>query len=307
MKRGSGILMGISSLPCRFGIGTIGQGARDFVDKLQMSSQTYWQILPTSPTGFGDSPYQTFSTFAGNPYFIDFDDLFCEGLLPRDALDMCDDLFGSDPCSVDYYAQYIGKSQVLHRVYQCSAMRLADEIEAFQQRHTGWIHDYALYMALKSVYAMKPFYEWPEELIQRRCDALKAARSRLGEAISYHIFIQYLFFRQWDALHEYARGKGIHIIGDMPIYMAPDSVDAWMGCEILDKQGHVAGCPPDYFSETGQLWGNPLYDWDAIKKTDYDWWIKRIAHQISLCDYVRIDHFRAFESYYAIPADAKDA
>lgn len=307
MKRGSGILLGISSLPGRFGIGTLGQGAREFVDRLQMSAQTYWQVLPISPTGFGDSPYQTFSTFAGNPYFIDFDDLYYEGLLPRDALDMCDNLFTGDPCSVDYYAQYIGKSQVLHLAYLHSAARLTEQIEAFKKQHEGWIQDYALYMALKSENEMTPFHQWPEELAQRRCNALQAAMLRLEKEVHYHIFVQYLFFRQWDVLRKYANGKGISIIGDMPIYMAPDSADAWMGCDILDKQGRVAGCPPDYFSETGQLWGNPLYDWDILRKTGYAWWTKRIAHQISLCDYLRIDHFRAFESYYAIPADAKTA
>ena len=300
-------MLGISSLPGRFGIGTLGQGAREFVDRLQMSAQTYWQVLPTSPTGFGDSPYQTFSTFAGNHYFIDFEDLYNEGLLSRDALDMCDDLFGKDPSSVDYYAQYIGKSQVLHLAYHQSAASLADEIEAFKQRHAGWIKDYALYMALKSAYEMKPFHDWPEELIERRCEALQAAALRLEKEVDYHIFVQYLFFRQWGALRNYANEKGISIIGDMPIYMAQDSADAWMGRDILDKQGRVAGCPPDYFSETGQLWGNPLYDWDVLKKSGYEWWISRIDHQTSLYDYLRIDHFRAFESYYAIPADAKTA
>jgi 4-alpha-glucanotransferase len=162
-------------------------------------------------------------------------------------------------------------------------------------------------MALKSAYEMKPFYDWPEELIQRRKDALKTAALRLEKDIHYHIFVQYLFFRQWDALRKYANQKDINIIGDMPIYMAPDSADAWMGRDILNKQGRVAGCPPDYFSETGQLWGNPLYDWDVLKKTGYSWWIKRIAHHIALFDYLRIDHFRAFEAFYAIPADAKNA
>ncbi|MEN6507742.1 MAG: 4-alpha-glucanotransferase [Smithella sp.] len=307
MKRGSGILMGISSLPGRFGIGTLGAGAREFVDRLQASGQTYWQILPISPTGFGDSPYQTFSTFAGNPYFIDFDDLYQQGLLPREALDLCDRLFGSDPCAVDYYAQYTGKAQVLQIAYEHNADGLADEIEAFRTHHEDWIDDYALYMALKSVQGMKPFYEWPREIMQRQRDALKTAARSLEKEVHYQIFVQYLFFRQWEALHRYANERGIRMIGDMPIYMAPDSADAWKDRDFLDQQGRVAGCPPDYFSETGQLWGNPLYDWDALKKTDYAWWIMRIAHQISLCDYLRIDHFRAFESYYAIPADAKTA
>ena len=300
-------MLGISSLPGRFGIGTLGQGAREFVDSLQMSAQTYWQVLPNSPTGFGDSPYQTFSTFAGNPYFIDFDDLYREGLLPLDALNMCNDLFGNDPCVVDYYAQYIGKPKVLHLAYNQSAAGLADEIEAFKQLHASWIDDYALYMALKSAYEMKSFHDWPEELIERRSDALQAAALRLENDVNYHIFVQYLFFRQWNALRNYANGKGISIIGDMPIYMAPDSADTWVNSDILDKQGRVAGCPPDYFSETGQLWGNPIYDWDALKKSGYTWWIKRIAHHIALFDYLRIDHFRAFEAFYAIPGDAKNA
>ncbi|MGD0277790.1 MAG: 4-alpha-glucanotransferase [Smithella sp.] len=307
MKRGSGILLGISSLPGRFGIGTLGAGAREFVDRLQMSGQTYWQILPISPTGFGDSPYQTFSTFAGNPYFIDFDDLYLENLLPKDALDICQGLFGKDGSSVDYYAQYAGKPQILRLAYEYSAERLKADLELFKQRHAGWINDYALYMALKSIHEMKSFCHWPQELIARRDDVLKNAASRLEADINYHIFVQYLFFLQWDALRNYANGKGVSIIGDMPIYMAPDSADAWMGSDILDKQKKVAGCPPDYFSSTGQLWGNPLYDWEALKKTGYDWWIKRIAQQISLYDYLRIDHFRAFQAYYAIPADAKTA
>jgi 4-alpha-glucanotransferase len=307
MKRGSGILLGISSLPGPFGIGTLGQGARDFVDQLQRASQRYWQILPVSPTGFGDSPYQAFSTFAGNPYFIDFDDLYEEGLLPRNARMMCDGLFGNDPCAVDYYSQYIGKPQVLHLAFEHCAPHLTPEIEAFKRRHADWISDYALYMALKGVHAMKPFSEWPKGLAEREPAALLEARGRLEKTMDYHIFVQYLFFRQWEALHRYANEKGVSLIGDMPIYMAQDSADAWMNRDILDQEGRVAGCPPDYFSETGQLWGNPLYDWEALKKTGYAWWIRRIAHQASLCDFLRIDHFRAFESYYAIPASAKTA
>jgi 4-alpha-glucanotransferase len=307
MKRGSGILLGISALPGPFGIGTLGQGARDFVDNLQRASQRYWQILPTSPTGFGDSPYQAFSAFAGNPYFIDFDDLYDEGLLPRNAREMCDRLFGNDPCAVDYHAQYIGKPQVLHLAFEQCASRMVRETEAFKRRHADWISDYALYMALKGDHAMKPFYEWPKELAEREPEALLAASVRLEKTIDYHIFVQYLFFRQWETLRKYANEKGVSLIGDMPIYIAQDSADAWMCRDILDQQGRVAGCPPDYFSETGQLWGNPLYDWEALKKTGYAWWISRIAHQASLCDFLRIDHFRAFESYYAIPADAKTA
>lgn len=299
--------MGISSLPGRFGIGTLGEGARDFADRLRMSGQTYWQILPVSPTGFGDSPYQTFSTFAGNPYFIDFEDLYRDGLLPKSALDMCDGPFGNDPGSVDYYAQYIEKPRILRLAFQHSSERMAEETEAFRNRHSGWIDDYALYMALKCAHGMKSFREWPEDLRLRQKDTLQNAAVHLASDINFHIFVQYLFFRQWEALRGYANEKGISIIGDMPIYMAPDSADAWTGSGILDKQERVAGCPPDYFSATGQLWGNPLYDWEALRETGYDWWIRRIAHQISLYDYLRIDHFRAFEAYYAIPAGAQDA
>lgn len=299
--------MSISSLPGRFGIGTMGAGAREFVDRLQMSAQTYWQILPISPTGYGDSPYQTFSTFAGNPYFIDFDDLYYEDLLPKEALTMCENLFGGNPGEVDYYAQYTGKTKVLHLACQYSFSRLWEELEKFKQHHAGWINDYALYMAVKSTQDMKSFRDWPEELALRQDDALKKAALQLESEIDYHIFVQYLFFKQWNALKKYANARGVSIIGDVPIYMAPDSADAWMNPGILDKQKRVAGCPPDYFSQTGQLWGNPLYDWDELKKTGYDWWIRRMAHQISLYDYLRIDHFRGFEAYWAIPAADQNA
>lgn len=307
MKRGSGILLSISSLPGRFGIGTLGEGARKFVDWLGQSGQTYWQILPLAPTGFGDSPYQAFSAFAGNPYFIDLEDLYQEGLLPRETLDLCENLFAGDPDSVDYYAQYVGRHQVLQLAFRHGAGRLADDLRVFQKRHRFWIQDYALYMALKGEYEMKPFDQWPEALALRDPAALKEAAVRLKEQIDYHIFVQCLFFRQWDALKKYAGDRGISVTGDMPIYMAQDSADAWVGRDILDRQGRVAGCPPDYFSATGQLWGNPIYDWESLRETGYAWWIQRIAHQISLYDYLRIDHFRAFEAYWAVPADARTA
>ena len=307
MKRGSGILLAISSLPGRFGIGTLGEGARKFVDWLGQSGQAYWQILPISPTGFGDSPYQAFSAFAGNPYFIDLEDLHREGLLPRGALDLCESFFASDPDSVDYYAQYLGRPQVLSLAFRHGAGRLAAGLEAFRKRHQSWLGDYALYMALKGEYEMKPFDQWPEALALRYPAALKEAAARLKEQVDYHIFVQYLFFRQWDALRKYAGGRGIRIIGDMPIYMAPDSADAWVERDILDRGRRVAGCPPDYFSATGQLWGNPLYDWEKLKETGYEWWMRRITHQLSLYDDLRIDHFRGFEAYWAIPAGAKTA
>jgi 4-alpha-glucanotransferase len=307
MDRGSGILLGISSLPGPYGIGTMGQGARDFVDRLAESGQTYWQILPISPTGFGDSPYQSFSAFAGNPYFIDFMDLFEDSLLPAEGLDLCDALFDARGSAVDYRAQMDGKHKVLQLAYRSCGVRVEDEVWAFANRHAGWIMDYALFMALKNAYDLKPFWEWPEALANRDRDALNVATLRLKEQIGYHIFVQYLFFKQWEALREYARGRGIRIIGDMPIYIASDSADAWTGREMLDRQRCMAGCPPDYFSPTGQLWGNPVYDWDVLKKTGYAWWVRRVAHQISLFDYLRVDHFRGFESYYEIPEGSETA
>jgi len=220
---------------------------------------------------------------------------------------MCENLFGDNPGEVDYYAQYTNKTKVLHLACQYSYSRLWKELETFKQQHAGWINDYALYMAIKNTQEMKSFREWPEELALRQDDALKKDALQLESEIDYHIFVQYLFFRQWNALKKYANSKGVKIIGDVPIYMAADSADAWMRPDILDKQHRVAGCPPDYFSETGQLWGNPLYDWEELKKTGYDWWIRRIVHQISLYDYLRIDHFRGFEAYWAISANAQNA
>jgi len=307
MDRGSGILLGISSLPGPFGIGSMGQGARDFVDCLEKSGQTYWQILPISPTGFGDSPYQSFSAFAGNPYFIDFMDLFTDNLLPAEGLDLCDELFAQNSGSVDYSAQFNGKQKVLQMAYRYGGTRVRQEVDEFANKHADWITDYALYMALKNAYDLKPFWEWPDALAKRDREALNVAALRLKEQIDYHTFVQYLFFRQWEALRQYANERGVRIIGDMPIYIASDSADAWAGREMLDMRQSMAGCPPDYFSPTGQLWGNPVYDWDALKKTGYTWWIQRIAHQISLFDYLRIDHFRGFEAYYEIPAGSATA
>lgn len=308
MERGSGILLSISSLPGRFGIGTMGKGARDFIDRLAQSGQTYWQILPVTPTGFGDSPYQSFSAFAGNPYFIDFMDLFEAGFLPPEGLALCEEVFTQpDGDTVDYQKQFEFKHKVLQMAWGQSAARLEQEISAFAQKHAGWIKDYALFMALKSVYDLKPFWEWPAGLVNRDAQAVSEAAESLKDSIQYHIFVQYLFYKQWEPLRRYANERGIRIIGDMPIYIAADSADAWVSRDMLDKQSCIAGCPPDYFSPTGQLWGNPVYDWDALDKTGYAWWVRRVAHQTSLFDYLRIDHFRGFEAYYEIPEGSETA
>ena len=304
MKRGSGILLAISSLPD----GSASERWEKAHANLWIGSSKADSLLADSaypPTGFGDS-VSGVQRLAGNQHFIDLEDLHREGLLPRGALDLCESLFAGAPDSVDYYAQYLGRPQVLQLAFRHGAGRLAAGLEAFRKRHQSWLRDYALYMALKGEYEMKPFDQWPDALSLRDPAALKDAAARLKEQIDYHIFVQYIFYRQWDALRKYAGNKGIRIIGDMPIYMAPDSADAWVGRDILDREGRVAGCPPDYFSATGQLWGNPLYDWEKLKETGYEWWMRRITHQLSLYDDLRIDHFRGFEAYWAIPCRRED-
>ena len=306
MLRGNGILLGVSSLPGRYGIGTMGKEAREFLDLLSESAQKYWQILPLSPTGFGDSPYQSVSAFAGNPYYIDFEDLFEQGLLTRDEFNECEALFRTDGPDADYDMQYRSKGTILRKAF-ARARKDQDAIQDFQQANADWIHDYAQFMAIKATFGMKPFWEWPEELAGRDQEALSAVVRQLGEEIDYHVFVQYLFFKQWMDLKHYAEEKGIKIIGDMPIYISSDSADAWAHADILVDNGDMAGCPPDYFSRSGQLWGNPVYNWDELKSRDYDWWVARVAHHLKLFDYIRLDHFRGFESFYAIPCGSVTA
>ena len=307
MIRGNGILLGISSLPGDYGIGTIGKPARTFIDRLSDSGQKYWQILPVSPTGFGDSPYQSLSVFAGNPYYIDFDDLFSEGLLTEEELDACGSCFETNSGRADYYAQYLYKEKLLYRAYTHVDYHYMAEMKAFQNRNASWLDDYALYMAIKKQQGMAPFWKWPKELAGHREHALEETKNKLQDEINYYIFVQYVFFRQWTALKAYANEKGIRIIGDMPIYMANDSADAWAHADILDNKGDIAGCPPDYFSPTGQLWGNPVYDWDQLKQQGYCWWIDRVKNALELYDYIRLDHFRGFEAFYSIPAGSETA
>lgn len=307
MQRGSGILLAISSLPGSWGIGTLGRGARDFLDQLCEAGQRYWQVLPASPTGYGDSPYQAASVFAGNPYFIDFEELAADGLTDAGALPYIQKLLAADARFADYGLQFAHKPSLLREVFLQGGQRYAGEVAAFERDNAYWLGDYALYMALKSENAMKPFGEWPLPLAQREPRALTEAADRLAQEVRFHIFQQYVYHRQWGAVRRYARERGIAIIGDMPIYVAPDSADAWARPDLLDKQGRVAGCPPDYFCETGQLWGNPVYDWDALKAQGYEWWVQRVAHQMKLYDFIRVDHFRGFASFYAIPADEHTA
>lgn len=310
MKRGSGILMHISSLPGPYGIGTMGKQAYAFIDFLKRSGQRYWQILPLGPTSYGDSPYQSFSTFAGNPYFIDLDLLIEDGSLPPEV---CEGYaWGEDPASVDYALQFKNRFPVLRSAYQKDQSRYAEEILRFRNENAYWIENYALFMALKFENGLQSYQLWPDDLRMKEPAAISAAYIRLQDEIDFWIYLQYLFFKQWKNLKQYANQNGIQIIGDLPIYVAEDSADAWAYHEIfqLDERRMptaVAGCPPDYFAEKGQLWGNPLYNWDKLKETGYAWWIQRIRAILSMVDIARIDHFRAFDAYYSIPYGRKDA
>ncbi len=302
--RKSGILMHISSLPSRFGIGRMGRAAYDFVDFLKASETACWQILPLSPTSYGDSPYQSFSVYAGNPYFIDFIQLEEQGLLTHE--DYASLLWQRTGDSVDYELLYRNNITVLRRAFARFWEHPARGYSRFKTAQKGWLPEYALFMALKDAHDGAPWYEWEPELAQRQKKALEQARTDYKDEIELYCFIQYIFTQQWQALKAYANENSVEIIGDMPIYVAYDSADVWVSPKLfaLDENKRpveVAGCPPDPFSPTGQLWGNPLYDWEYHKKTGYAWWTKRLAYASRLYDVIRIDHFRGFESYYAIP------
>ena len=304
--RQQGILMPIASIPSPYGIGTFGEESYRFVDFLEKAGQTLWQILPLGPTGYGDSPYQSFSTFAGNPYFIDLELLIRDGLLTKEECDACD--FGADAGSIDYEKIYFQRFPLLRKAYErgFKSIKRRAEYAAFEEQNAHWLEDYALYMAVKDFFGGVCFMEWQEDIRLRKKAALTKYRKELKDEINFYKFQQYLFLSQWKALKSYANGKGIEIVGDIPIYVAFDSADTWANPRLfqMDEKGYptgVAGCPPDYFSETGQLWGNPLYDWEYHKVTGYAWWMQRFAHCYELYDVVRIDHFRGFDEYWSIP------
>ena len=305
MKRSCGILMPISSLPSPHGIGTLGAEARKFVDFLADAGQSWWQILPVGPTSYGDSPYQSFSAYAGNPYFVDLDLLCEDGLLTPAEVNSVN--WGTDPAKVDYSAIYNSRFPLLHLAMKRGWERDADKVAAFSEENASWLPDYALFMAVKRHFGMQSWTEWPDEDIRlRRPEAVARYQEELADDIRLFTYIQYLFFRQWEDLRSYAHEKGIGIIGDLPIYVAMDSADVWADPRAfqLDERNvpaEVAGVPPDYFTADGQLWGNPLYDWDAMKADGYTWWIRRIAGASRLYDILRIDHFRGLESYWAVP------
>lgn len=302
-QRQAGILLPLFSLPSPWGIGSMGESAYRFVDFLQKAGQSVWQILPIGPTGMGDSPYQSFSSFAGNPYFIDLDELIREGLLNRQECVAAD--LAPDPCRVDYRRQYHSRLPLLKLAYQRSLERAFWDVWAFAEKHSP-LSEYALFMALKDAHGGAPWWEWEHDLQHRLPSAIRRAQTDLRKEIGFHLFLQVLFYRQWEKLKAYAHGCGVEIMGDIPIYTASDSADVWANPTLFQLDGnlrptHVAGCPPDGFSVDGQLWGNPLYDWDAHEREGFAWWIARLAHCGELYDRLRIDHFRGFASYYAIP------
>jgi len=305
MNRSSGILMHISSLPGKYGIGTFGKEAYEFCDFLKKAGQRYWQILPLGPTSFGDSPYQSFSAFAGNPYFIDFDLLNKDGLLEISDYDSIN--FGENVIDIDYGLVFKEKMKVLRKAYENSKPKDIEELKLFEKEEDYWLEDYALYMAIKSYFNLESWQTWDEDIRLRKPEAKEKYKKLLSDEISYWKFLQYEFYKQWKSLKSYVNNLDIEIIGDMPIYVAEDSADVWANPEafLLHKKTlrplSVAGCPPDIFSDTGQLWGNPIYDWNHMEKTDYKWWIDRIKQSLNLYDVLRIDHFKGFESYWSIP------
>ena len=306
--RKSGILMHISSLPGPYGIGTMGKSAYEFVDFLCKAGQSYWQVLPLNPTGYGDSPYQALSSFAGNHYLIDLDTLIQQQLLTQEEVDaLC---WGQEECRVDYGCLFENRMKLLHLA--CDRFTPDKDYLAFVAENEDWLEDYALYMSLKENFHGRPWYEWSISLMKRIPSLVCSARREFESSIRFQYFLQYQFFCQWEALRGYANKKGIRIIGDVPIYVPMDSVDVWSAPELFQLDGNrrptaVAGCPPDSFSADGQFWGNPLYNWEKMKETGYTWWIRRLSAAAKMYDVVRLDHFRGFESYWSIPAGAETA
>ena len=311
--RRNGMLLPVSALPSRYGIGCFSKEAYEYVDVLKRCGQSLWQILPLGPTGYGDSPYQSFSTFAGNPYYIDLEALIQEGLLTDAQCRETD--FGSCEESIDYEKLYHTRFKLLKCAYMKGrAMGRLEEpgYVIFVEEESDWLKDYALYMAVKDYFHGASWEQWEKDIRLRRPEALARYNRELKDEVEFHQYLQYLFYVQWRRLKRYANEKGVRIIGDIPIYVAFDSSDTWANPKLfqLDKDNlptAVAGCPPDGFSATGQLWGNPLYDWEYHKSTDYAWWMQRMIHCFQLYDIMRIDHFRGFDEYYAIPYGEKTA
>ncbi len=308
--RGAGILMPISSLPSPYGIGTLGKEAYRFADWLCEAGQRYWQVLPVGPTSFGDSPYQSFSAFAGNPYFIDLDTLIEEGLIDRECVSEA----GADgeEDRVDYSRLFDSRFKILKKAYGRSGHKGEREYISFCEKNSFWLDDYALFMALKEHFDNRSWTEWDEDIRFRRADRVAFYRESLAYEIDFWRFCQYKFFEQWGRLKKYVNERGIKIIGDIPLYVSLDSADVWACNHLFEMDERrrpvcVAGVPPDCFSEDGQLWGNPIYNWEAMEREHFDWWRKRMNSCAALYDVIRIDHFIGIVRYYAIPADSVNA
>ncbi len=304
MKKGAGILLSITSLPSKYGIGCFSESAYHFIDQLKRAGQHYWQILPLGQTGYGDSPYQSFSTFAGNPYFIDLDRFAALDPSLREKCEAAD--WGGNASYVDYEKIYQNRMKLLYEAYKLFDLTHEADFDAFCVENAAWLEDYSLFMAIKKSLGGISWDQWEEDIRLRLPSALASYRARLQDEIRFEKFLQYHFFKQWHELKAYANAKDIEIIGDIPIYVAFDSADTWSNPSLfqLDDKNvplAVAGCPPDGFSADGQLWGNPLYRWDVHQKEGYAWWISRLRKCFELYDIVRVDHFRGFASYYSIP------
>lgn len=311
-RRSSGVLMHITSLPGQFGIGTFGKSAYDFVDFLEETKQTYWQILPLTTTSYGDSPYQSFSAVAGNLNLIDFSLLKEDGLL--EDSDYVNVNFGGNPEKVDYALLFEARRPILEKAVANTSKNsvVLAEIEKFEVENSSWLADYAEYMAIKESFGYKSFIHWDEDIKKGEQAAREKYRTELQDSIRYYTVTQYFFFKQWLALKEYANSKGIKIIGDMPIYVSADSVEMWTMPELfkVDENNeplYVAGCPADDFSPTGQLWGNPIYDWEKHKEQGFSWWIYRVQESFKIYDVLRIDHFKGFSDFWQIDKDAENA
>lgn len=308
--RKSGILLPVFSLPSKYGIGCFSKEAYQFVDFLANAKQTYWQILPLGPTSYGDSPYQSFSTFAGNPYFISLEDLIKEGLLTVKECENSE--CGMLKNCIDYGILYRNRFELLRLAYRRAKLEKDKKYNTFIKDNSEWIHEYALFMSIKNQFDDVSFSEWDDDIRMRQPEALARYEKELADDIGFYKFLQYKFFEQWTELKKYANSKNIKIIGDIPIYVSGDSSDVWANPALfeLDEKKNmtsVAGCPPDGFSADGQLWGNPLYRWEYHESTDFAWWKLRMAKCKELYDVIRIDHFRGFDEYYSIPADQENA
>ncbi len=310
LERGAGILMPISALPGPYGIGTLGKSAYDFADFAAESGFRYWQVLPVGPTSFGDSPYQSFSAFAGNPYYIDLDYLIEEGLLKKEEADEKE--FGADGEDIDYASIFHHRFEVLKLAYGRSSHKTTKEYKAYVKESEFWLEDYSFYMAVKFHFGNHAWQEWDEDIRLRTPESVEHYKGLLAQEIDFWKFCQFKFREQWNRLKTYVNGLGLKFIGDIPLYVSMDSADVWVHRELFELDEdcepiHIAGVPPDAFSDDGQRWGNPLYRWDVMEKQDFLWWRERMKANASLYDIIRIDHFIGIVNYWSIAADCPTA